>query len=237
LIAFLRGGKNEAMRVVTMSLIDRGILVATEKSVEAARGALGMVTSALEEKVVRYFTPSGAVSSLFNLKDADPELWRYEEELTRLGLLPDQEIKSARAMRIMVALLVTLGLAGTKIVVALQTGHSNIAFLIILAVISTIVIVKVSRPRRTTTGDRMIEDLRTLFGGLKERSSAIQNGASPGEFALMAAVFGMAAVPDAKRLFPQSGGSSCGSSCGSDSGGDSGGSSCGGGGCGGCGGS
>jgi uncharacterized protein (TIGR04222 family) len=165
-------------------------------------------------------------------------MWKYEEELTRLGLLPDQDHQEARSLRLGVALLVVLGLAIIKIVVAVNTGHRNIGFLIVLAIIFTIVVVSISRPRRTRAGERMIADLRTLFGSLKDRSSNLQNGANSTEFALMAAIFGMSAVPQAKTLFPRAAsGAGCGSACGSDggsSGGDGGGD--GGGGCGGCGG-
>jgi uncharacterized protein (TIGR04222 family) len=242
LIAFLRGGKNETLRVATMSLVDRGLLAAPKKSLEATEGALGKTASPLEQKILRYFMPSGDASSLFKLSDVDPEMRHYENELTRLGLLPDLDQKEAQLLRMAVALLAVLGLAIVKIIVALNTGHRNIGFLIVLAIIFTIVVVKLSRPRLTRAGERMIADLRTLFGSLKDRSEHLQNGASPTEFALMAAVFGMSAVPQAKTLFPRAAaasGSSCGSTCGSSSGGDGGGdggSSCGGGGCGGCGG-
>ena len=234
LIAFLRGGKNEALRVVTMSLIDRNLLTPDGTKISSTEAAWGKARSELEQKIIKHFTPSAEASSLFKTKEADVDLQRYADELTRLGLLPDDQVKQARSMRMWVALLVLLGLAVAKIVVALNTGHTNIEFLCILAVVLSIVVVKVSRPRLTQSGQRMITDLRTLFGTLKTRGSELQGGTSPAEFALMAAVFGMATVPDAKKLFPQGGGSSCGSSCGS--GGGDGGSSCGGGGCGGCGG-
>ena len=239
LIAFLRGGKNETLRVATISLVDRGLLTASKKSLEAKEEALGKTSSPLEQKIVRYFTPSGDATSLFKLSDADPEMRHYENELTRLGLLTDIDQKEAQLLRLAVALLVVLALAIIKIVVALNTGHRNIGFLIVLAIVFTIVIVSISRPRRTRAGERMIADLRTLFGSLKDRSSNLQNGASPAEFALMAAVFGMSAVPQAKELFPRAAaasGSSCGSTCGSSSSGGDGGGGDGGGGCGGCGG-
>jgi len=232
LIAFLRGGKNEALRVVTMALVDRGMLAAGGSRIGAIEGAWGKARSPLEQKIVRHFTPSAEAPTLFKTKEADPEMQPYQDELTRLGLLPDSEQKEARLLRMLVALLVVLGPAITKLIVALQTGHKNIQILIVLAVIFTLIVVMISRPRRTRAGDRLIADLRTMFEGLQQRSSELQNGTSPVEFALMAAVFGMATIPSAKKLFPQSS-SSCGGGCGS-SGGDGGG--CGGGGCGGCGG-
>jgi uncharacterized protein (TIGR04222 family) len=234
LIAFLRGGKNEALRVVTMSLVDRNVLATAGTKIVATDGAWGKTRSEFELKMVKHFTPSAQASSLFKTKDADPEMNRYEHELTHLGLLPDEEQKRSRVLRIWLAMAVVWGLAFTKMYVALTTGHNNIQFLIVLAILIPIGVLIAGRPRRTRAGDRMVADLQTLFEGLKQRGPQIQNGASPGEFALMAAVFGMSTVPYAKKLFPQSGSSGCGSSCGSSS---SGGSSCGGSGCGGCGGS
>jgi uncharacterized protein (TIGR04222 family) len=234
-IAFLRGGKNEALRVATMSLIDRGVLLADGSKITATETAFGKAASPFEQIVVRHFNPSAEAKTLFKMKDADPQMNQYENELTRLGLLPDEEQKDARLMRMAVALAVLLIPAMVKLFVALTTGHFNVGFLIFLAILFTVVAVKMSRPRRTRAGDRMVKDLKTLFDSLKQRGAEVRSGASPTEFALMAAVFGMSTVPEAKKLFPQAGGSGCGSSCGSSSG-DSGSSSCGGGGCGGCGG-
>jgi uncharacterized protein (TIGR04222 family) len=233
LIAFLRGGKNETMRVVTMSLIDRGLLSAEGTKISASENAFGKAAPGLEQTVVRHFNPSAEATTLFKMKDADPQMTQYENELTRLGLLPDEEQKDARMLRMAVAFIAVLIPALVKLYVALTTGHTNVMFLIFLAIFFTVVLVIMSRPRRTRAGDRMVADLRTLFGSLKERGEQSRWGVNPAEFALMAAVFGMSTVPESKKLFPQSGSSSCGSSCGSS---DSGGSSCGGGGCGGCGG-
>jgi uncharacterized protein (TIGR04222 family) len=235
MIAFLRGGKNESLRVVTMSLVDRGLLTtgATKTTIQSTEAAWGKTRSELEQKVLRHFTPSAEANTLFKTTEANPHMQRYEEDLTRLGLLPDEQQKEGRLMRMGVALLIVVGVAIIKLYVALTTGHTNVIFLILLAIICTIAIVKIARPRQTSAGKRMIDDLQTLFGGLKQKSSQLQNGASPAEFALMAAVFGMSTVPYAKTMFPQGGSSSCGSACGSS--GDGGG-SCGGGGCGGCGG-
>jgi uncharacterized protein (TIGR04222 family) len=233
LIAFLRGGKNEALRVVTMSLFDRGLLTmgATKTAIKSTEGAWGKTRSELEQKIVKHFTPSADAATLFKMKDANPEMERYGAELTGLGLLPDADRKTSSSIRMWLAIILLVGLAVTKITVAIQTGHNNFGFLVTLGILLPIGVVAAAKPSRTKAGDRMIADLRTLFDGLKQRSEQIQNGASPAEFTLMAAVFGMATVPYAKALFPQSS-SSCGGGCGSSSGG----SSCGGGGCGGCGG-
>src|SRR5580700_9216963 len=52
LIAFLRGGKNETLRVATMSLIDRKLLSPLGAKIEAPQSSYAKVSSSLEQKVV-----------------------------------------------------------------------------------------------------------------------------------------------------------------------------------------
>jgi hypothetical protein len=155
-------------------------------------------------------------------------------------------------MRIAAVIMLLCFVSVAKIVVAVTTGHFNIGFLIVLTISFTIIAAIVGRSKQTRSGQRALSDLKTLFGNLRNQDASLSGGTNPSEYLLMAAVFGMAAVPLARSVFPRAvaSGSSCGSSCGasygdSSSGGDSGGgggdgggSSCGGGGgCGGCGGS
>jgi hypothetical protein len=49
LIAFLRGGKNESLRVVTMSLVDRCLLAASGTKLAATEGAWGTSRSMCHE--------------------------------------------------------------------------------------------------------------------------------------------------------------------------------------------
>jgi len=233
LIAYLRGGKNETLRVATFSLIDRGILTADGTRIAASNGAFGKAAPGVEQKIVQFFNPSADAIAIFKMNDADPAMRAYENQLVQAGLLPDDEVKQARLLRLGLGIFVLLSLGLPKLLFALATGHKNVGFLILLMIAFIIAAVLLARPRLTALGNETLLDLKNLFGGLKDRRQEIRNGVSPGEFAMMAAVFGTAMVPDAKKLFPQAGSSGCGSSCGSDSGG---GSSCGGGGCGGCGG-
>ena len=95
--------------------------------------------------------------------------------------------------------------------------------------------------RRTTTGNRYLDDLETMFRGLRDRSANLRLGGSTNELALLLGVFGAPLLGGnialwTKSLFPepvrlQQDGSASG--CGS--GGSCGGGGCGGG-CGGCGG-
>jgi hypothetical protein len=99
----------------------------------------------------------------------------------------------------------------------------------------------IAMPRLTSRGRTLLADLRRLFARLRERAPRLTPGGASADAALLAAVFGVAALPTAfayaQALYPRaastssSWSSSCGASCGSSCGGGGGG-----GGCGGCGG-
>src|SRR5262245_43064172 len=60
LIAYLRGGKNEALRVATISLIDRGLLKVEETTLSAAHGAVDdLVRRPIEKALLRHFQTPG----------------------------------------------------------------------------------------------------------------------------------------------------------------------------------
>ncbi len=242
LVAYLRGGKNEALRVATVSLIDRGLLDVDDKDALLARGgAQEIAARPIERVVLRAFAHRRAATDIFTASDTDAPCLEYETRLARAGLVPDAATKAARRRRIAVALVVLLGLAGAKLWVAHQRGKPNVGILIVLTIVFAILAVGGTRRFRTARGDALLADLRTLFARLRERAGTVRAGGATSEAALLAAVFGLASLPAAdfayaKRLYPKAStssgtSSSCGSACGSSCGGGDGG-----GGCGGCGG-
>ncbi len=144
-----------------------------------------------------------------------------EPTLIRLGLLPDPARKARRLTLFGIGVFVLAAVAMTKIAVALARGRTNIAFLIIEAAVFAWLVFKVTHPLRTPAGDALLSDLRTLFAGLKDRARSLVPGSETQDFALLTAVFGMAAIPSQfpgmKRLFPKasSDSSSSSSGCGS----------------------
>lgn len=240
-IAYLRGGSNEALRVATMNLINRGLIeVKGDDSLQTVdRKAAARVSRLAERGILEKFQARENAPAIFSdhrLKHAAKQ--DCEPTLVRLGLLPDGGGKTLRALLLFMALFILIAVAAIKILVALSRGRSNIVFLIAEAVIFCLLAVKVTHPFRTRAGNAVLADLQTLFAGLRGRPGSIMPGVQTEDFALWAAVFGMAALPASfsfDRLFPKARTtSSCGSGCGSDSGS---GGSCGGGGCGGgCGG-
>lgn len=253
LLAFLRGGANEAARVATISLVDRGLLKASETTLHAKAGhPEKSVRRLLEKRLLELFQDKDEATKAFssaNVRDACDEL---EKTLTGLGLLPTAVQSGARAFRLFLGVVALVGVAVTKIVLALSRGRHNVGFLIVLMFGFSIAAFAVSFPRQTARGRALLADARALFSSLKARASSLTRGGATADAVLLAAVFGVAALPDAsfgfaRKLYPKAAadsssnvGSSCGSSCGSSSGSSSscggGGSSCGGGGCGGCGG-
>ena len=161
-----------------------------------------------------------------------------------------------RAQEAGIAVGVLVVVAGIKVAVGLSRNRP-VSFLVISTLVFVVLTLIVTRGRLTARGDRLLGDLMSLFGALRERASELRPYTSTSELALLLAVFGLDAVPTMAFPFARAfkpaptAASSCGStsssswgstsSCGSSSSGSScggGGSSCGGGGgCGGCGGS
>jgi uncharacterized protein (TIGR04222 family) len=243
LLAYLRGGGPEVIRVVTVSLIDRGLLQSKkdDQLVAVNQTAVNIVRRPIEKALLQHFRFRAKASSAFASPAILSTCQEYKDTLQRLGLLPDESILRARLWRFVIAVIVLTGVAALKILIALQRGRTNIFFLVVLAVFFVFIAIRVHNPLRTRRGDALLADLRHLFSSLKARARMLRPGGETADAALLMAVFGLDALPAAsfpyaKRFQPRntaSSTSSCGSACGSSSG-----SSCGGGGgCGGCGGS
>jgi uncharacterized protein (TIGR04222 family) len=244
LIAYLRGGKNEAARVAAVSLVDRGLLKEEGDDKLWAVGGSGMVRRPIEKALLRVFAHPAAVGAMFNDREIEDACREFQDHLTRRGCLPNEDVRAQRRRLFMMALAVLLGVAAIKIAVALGRGRTNIVFLIVFAIVLTIVCWNVVNRRRTRRGDETMQDLQRLFARLEARALSLVPGGANADAVMLAAVFGVTALPSAgfayaHRLFRKSkssdssGGGGCGSSCGSSAGSSCGG---GGGGCGGCGG-
>lgn len=253
LLAYLRGGKEAVLRVATAGLIDRDLLVMNGREVQRAQKVSpDSVRWPIEKALLKKYERPGQASWVFFDDGLSKECATYDRKLRTACLLPDQSVKYARLMRLLVGCFLLGGVALTKVVIALAAGRTNVGFLIILAVIAIAVAVWRSFPRLTENGKAVLEDAQSLYQGMRHHASSLRSGnaaASAGsadvEPLMMAAVFGAGALAAGTALssvdlmFAEerkrqassscaSGDGGCGSSCGS---------SCGGGGCGGCGGS
>lgn len=250
LIAMLRGGRDEAIRIAIVSLVDRGLLEVDEAIWRTTdESGAASLSHPLERALLARFARSGdRPESIRSDPAVDAACRGLRERLEHLGLLAGPDIKAARSKRAVVTTGFIVVPALIKLQLAAQRGHSNVQLLVILTIVYVVATWALRGGRVTARGKRVLEDLRHLFTDLQRRAGGIRPGGATSELALLAAVFGLAAVPAA--LVPQipllvdpraargadgssfSSSGSCSAACGS-----SGGSSCGGGGCGGgCGG-
>jgi uncharacterized protein (TIGR04222 family) len=244
-IAYLRAGAEEALRIATLALMDRGLLeLVDEHHLKAARPDVPAGLPRTEQRLLESCIEPARASAL--LADASLRMTaatECESQLIRAGLLPDATMKANRLRLLMIATLALGSVAVLKILIALSRGRTNVALLIIAGLAFGYVVYRVANPFRTVAGDAMLVDLRTLFQALKDRASSLSLGAPTGgnELPLVAAVFGIGSLPASvgaletifrKPVSTSSGG--CGSLCGSSCGSSCGGGGCGGG-CGGCG--
>ncbi len=241
-IAFLRGGKNELVRVAVVSLVDRGLLSVQNDKVQTT--IIGRETQArkqIEREILAYCNTTREPKELFSTHHFTLAEMEYENELARMQLMPDDATKQRRRALFAGGAGVLLFFGLTKMIVALSRGRTNIILLIILTAVGLVLVMKATAPRLTARGELLLENVRNLFASLQVRAPQIRPGGASTELVMLAAVFGVTALPRenfawSQQLFPRADSSSIASNCGSSSG-SCGSSSCGGGGCGGgCGG-
>jgi len=236
LIAYLRGGREEALRVSVISLVDRGMLVMDGRLVRRADNvAYDMVGRPIERAVFEKFSFPGEAVTILKSRNLSRNLTQvfqfYQDSLERLGLLPDAAVFNARLMRLLPGLAALMVVGVIKIQIGLSLERP-VGFLFMMMIVAIVIAAAISFPRLTARGKAMLEDVTNLYSGLRTQVNSFQPGSASAELTMFAAVFGVAALAESplgytQTLFPQTT-SSCGSS--------DGGGGCGGGGCGGCGG-
>src|SRR6185436_6449736 len=169
-IAYLRGGANEALRVALVSLIDRGLLTALTTQVEIAPPADPAVARLpIEKLLLEKFRRAGKAADIFTDSKLVAACEPFRLVLEEQGLLPTDPVRRMRTTVQMVATTLLLGTGGIKLLVALSRGRHNVIFLIVLMFIATAVAISLCAPRRTRAGDAFLEDLRALYAGLAVR--------------------------------------------------------------------
>lgn len=241
-IAYLRGGEHEALKVATIALVDRGLLIADEENLTSKPGAVDLVNRSIEKAILTRYRNQGDAEAIFTDAAALAACDEYRETLARQGLLVGPAVYRMRLLPVLLGIFSLLGVAAIKIAIAFSQGRHNVLFLVALAAGFSLCVYTAYGKRATRRGEAMLADLKLLFARLQRRAGTIPRGGQSNEVALLAAVFGIAALQAsqfsfARKLYRAKSNDGGG---GGDSGGDSGGSSCGsscGGGCGGgCGG-
>ena len=202
-IAFLRGGENEAIRIASLSLIDRGLLRITDASSKTPKlettypRDINLGKTRIERALLKLYRVGQESSVAFSDPECKHSCGIYRELLGEHRLVPNAEILQERAISIGFIALLLLGFAALKIYIALERGRENIAFLIILAVVLTYLLALLIWRHRTGLGDRVLADLKTLFQSLYIRRDSLRPRMQTTDAALLAAVFGLSALPAA----------------------------------------
>lgn len=252
-IAFLRGGALEAVKIAAIVLVDRGLLRAEGPLLETASAdSLRFASHDIERDVLRlYLGRQGHSKELAAQADMLPACRAYQDSLTQQELLVGPPLLRRRARITWPAHYLLLTVAAVKAVIAISRQHYNLLFLALLLTIFLLMLRGLRTQATSWSAQRLLTDLRMLFGRLNQRASRLQAGSSSADMALLAAIFGLGALPLSvyayvAELYPvprqgtgsdsSSGSTGDSSSGGGDGGGDGGGSGCGGcGGGGGCG--
>ena len=252
-IAFLRGGALEAVKIAAIVLVDRGLLRAEGPLLETASAdSLRFARHDIERDVLRlYLGRQGHSKELAAQAEMLPACRAYHETLTQQEMLVGPPLLRRRARITWPAHWLLLTVAAVKAVIAISRQHYNLLFLALLLAIFLLMLRGLRTQATSWSAQRLLTDLRMLFGRLNQRASRLQAGSSSADMALLAAIFGLGALPLSvyayvAELYPvprqgtgsdsSSGSTGDSSSGGGDGGGDGGGSGCGGcGGGGGCG--
>jgi uncharacterized protein (TIGR04222 family) len=243
-IAFLRGGRSHLLDVAMINLIDRGFLLVSDKELKTAdREDIQRVRRPLEKQILELFLWKSKASTLFSDPAIRQKCKAIEHSLQQKGFLPSASQRLTHLTLFMVGLVILWTLSGVKILYALSRGHHNVIFLIMLSVIMVLPLYWVTRTFRSRAGEREYARLKEQLQGLYNRRTSLEPHQSTNELALLAALFGLSALPAifADEIKPlqlrEAGSSGWGGGCSGGSSCSSGGGSCGGGGCGGgCGG-
>ena len=107
-IAYLRGGADEALRVATVALIDRGLVeVVGEDSLQAVQASVPAGLQRTEQRLLENCKEPRKASAF--LSDASLKVTvsvECESPLMRAGLLPDDRVKTSRLWLLIAASLV-----------------------------------------------------------------------------------------------------------------------------------
>lgn len=241
-IAFLRGGALEAVKIAAIVLVDRGLLRAEGPLLETASAdSLRFASHDIERDVLRlYLGRQGHSKELAAQADMLPACRAYQDSLKQQELLLGPPLLRRRERITWAAHWLLLTVAAVKAVIAIGRQHYNLLFLALLLAIFLLMLRGLRTQPISWSAQRLLTDLRMLFGRLNQRASRLQAGSSSADMALLAAIFGLGALPLSvyayvAELYPvprHSSDSSSGSTGDSSSGGGDGGGS----GCGGCGG-
>ena len=198
-IAFLRSGGSEALRVAALSLMERKLLTASGRMLVAEPGAEEKIDNPVEMAVLHlYRVPQTAEALDSSPRDAEAVFEGYRAELVRDGLLAGPTTFGLRLIPFGASALMVVGVGLLKLGIALSEGRHNVGYLMLMMVGFFLLSVLLYRSRNTRSGAAMLGDLEGMFRQLRAQADALPKGTAANEVALLGAVFGIAALPEAR---------------------------------------
>lgn len=257
-IAYLRGGENEFARSLVFALLQKGFLqLSTEDDkshIVLAQNQPNWTTlSAMERNVLPWFQITRETKEIFGSNGITeilkPYSAAYVQKIAQLNLLTPNDVSiKIRLLALLAGGAIILS-GAYKVFTSILSGHFNVGFTIIMAIISLVIFLALAKtPRLSNLGKRYIERIQQAFEALKSKVQTPVSSGSPAPafgavdpFLLAVGVFGVASLSgtmyhEYEQAFHRanvSSGGSCGSGCGSSCSSGDGGGGCGGG-CGGC---
>jgi uncharacterized protein (TIGR04222 family) len=248
-IAWLREGITGVLTTALFSLRRRGLVSLGELRVTRT----GEPAEPLDRVERTVFDSVGVSRTLSDLRSNGiaaaqlaPAISAYESKFLHAGLLTSPGERGRARTAIVAGLAAVLGLGAFKLAAALSTGHTNVVFLIMIALFASSVIAVACWPKRLNSrGRAFVKALAVTYGAFEMR--AANAAAADAMLPLYVAVLGTSVLAgteyadfhQAHRQFAGAsggGGADAGGGCSGGGSSCGGGGGCGGGGCGGCGG-
>ena len=180
LLAFLGGGRQGVIRTGLVSLIDQGVLMVSEERMvgRGPKWSEQAAHNAIEKSILQYVNNPRNLQEMFKEPTLANIAAGYEEKLRMARLLPSAEDITARRWLVAGAIVLLAGVSWTKMTLALERGHQNIGFLILLTIIFVIVAIKLGTPDRTRLGDDFLSSVRGVFSDVKSRARSMRPGSA-----------------------------------------------------------
>jgi uncharacterized protein (TIGR04222 family) len=194
-IAWLCGGPPRAVGVAVLSLVDRGALAIDGKWMRRCDPAGCDRRQALEAAIFDLAERPLPIGQIGRQPSVRAVCDGFRQRLAGAGLTPGGGLWFGRILMIAVAISAVVAVAAAKALLALDRGRPNIDFLIVMATVAVCGLL-LQAGRRTRRADRALADLRKLGGDAARRAAAIRPGQTTRETALLAAMFGLQALPE-----------------------------------------
>lgn len=207
-IAYLRGGAAETVKIATISLVDRGLLINKRSNVQIRDlDALKLAQHPIEKDVLQHYLK---MDSIFHMptKSMRAICDVYRDELTRQGLVITSQQKNKRRMQAAAVITCFLTVMLFKLAIDAERGNHNAELVVNFAIVFIIMAIVRARQQRTAAGDAALRDLNKQFGRLKARSHMLRPAVHNENVTLAAAIFGTEYLPDEyfpfiERLYPR----------------------------------